>query len=239
MAFLKDIFAAKQPFSKKAGPSDIPTEKVISLKDQGLTVSQVYEALQRQGYTIDQISQAVTQTDLKEGAVGAAAERGEKMMEDYPRAPPVGYPSPGQEQRRMPPQEMPQQAMPPPMEMPSMPQMPGGVSEERIHEIAEAIIEEKWTELIENVNRIIEWKDNTEAKINKMQQQMDDLRHSFDTLHEGVLGKISEYDRGIVDIGVEIKALEKVFQKILPGFIENVNELSRITAKVKGNVPKK
>ncbi|HLC99104.1 MAG TPA: hypothetical protein VJC00_03800, partial [Candidatus Nanoarchaeia archaeon] len=62
---------------------------------------------------------------------------------------------------------------------------------------------------------------------------------SFDRLHEGVLGKIGEYDKGIVDIGVEIKALEKVFQKILPGFMENVNELSRITSSMKGKAVKK
>ena len=224
MVFLKDLFAQKPTPARQAGPSDIPTEKVISLKDQGLSVNQIYETLQRQGYSIDQISQALNQADLKEGAVSI---RGEKMPEEYPRAPPMG-----------PPPEPGFGPMSPP-EMPPMQQMPyggmqAGISEERIHEIAEAIIEEKWTELIDNVNRIIEWKDNTESKINKLQQQVSDLSNSFDKLHEGVLGKISEYDRGIVDIGVEIKALEKVFQKILPGFMENVNELSRITAKMKG-----
>jgi DNA-binding transcriptional MerR regulator len=237
MVVLKDLFANKPTQAKQPGPSDIPTDKLISLKDQGLTVNQIYEALQRQGYSIDQISQAMNQADLKEGAL---AERGEKMPEGYPEAPPFGPPPlgrPSRPQAQMPnegPGPMPPPGMPP-MGMPAMqPMGGGGISEERIHEIAEAIIEEKWTELIENVNRIIEWKDSTESKINRMQQKMDDLQHSFDSLHEGVLGKISEYDKGMVDIGVEIKALEKVFQKILPGFMENVNELSRITAKMKG-----
>ena len=226
MVFLKDLFSKSPAFSGQQGPSDVPTEKVITLKDQGLSVSQIYEALQRQGYSTDQISQAINQADLKEGVLG----RGEKM-EEYPRAPPMGPPNQRQDSRDVYPQDMPPRQMP--MDMPQM-QMSSGVSEEKIHEIAEAIIEEKWTELIDNVNRIIEWKDNTESKINKLQQQVSDLSNSFDKLHEGVLGKISEYDRGIVDIGVEIKALEKVFQKILPGFMENVNELSRITAKMKG-----
>ncbi len=115
----------------------------------------------------------------------------------------------------------------------------GGVDEGRIHEIAEAIIDEKWQELVENVNKIVEWKDNTESRIDKLEQKMDDLQNSFDKLHEGVLGKISEYDKGIVDLGTEIKALEKVFQKILPGFMENVHELSRITQRMKGRAPQK
>ncbi|MCX6707163.1 MAG: hypothetical protein NT001_03405 [Candidatus Woesearchaeota archaeon] len=212
MVFLKDLFSKSPASSGHSGPSDVPTEKVIMLKDQGLSVNQIYEALQ-------------SQAALKEGVL----RRGEKM-EEYPRAPPMGPPNQRQESRDMYPQDMPPRQMP--MDMPQM-QTSSGVSEEKIHEIAEAIIEEKWTELIDNVNRIIDWKDNTESKINKLQQQVEDLNHSFDKLHEGVLGKISEYDRGIIDISVEIKALEKVFQKILPGFMENVNELSRITAKMK------
>ncbi|MBU0536745.1 MAG: hypothetical protein KKE20_07290 [Nanoarchaeota archaeon] len=234
MVLVKDLFAKRPEKPGLSAPSDIPTEKIISLKDQGLSVNQIYEVLQRQGYLIDNISQAMNQADLKEGAL---AERGEKMPEEYPSAPPMGYPS----QRQGGPQRMPEPMGPGPMSPPDMPPpsmqpmqpMGGGVSEERIHEIAEAIIEEKWQELIENVNRIIEWKDATESKINRMQQKMDDLAHSFDKLHEGVLGKISEYDKGMIDIGVEIKALEKVFQKILPGFMENVSELSRITSKMK------
>jgi len=48
-----------------------------------------------------------------------------------------------------------------------------------------------------------------------------------------VLGKIGDYDKTLENVGTEIKALEKVFQKILPGFVENVQELSRITRRIK------
>ncbi|MBI1969996.1 hypothetical protein HYS48_04850, partial [Candidatus Woesearchaeota archaeon] len=46
--------------------------------------------------------------------------------------------------------------------------------------------------------------------------------------------KIGNYDQSIKDVSTEIRALEKVFQKILPGFVENVNELSRIAQTLKG-----
>jgi len=42
------------------------------------------------------------------------------------------------------------------------------------------------------------------------------------------IGKISEYDKNITDVGVEIKAMEKVFQKVLPTFTENVNKIDRL-----------
>jgi hypothetical protein len=44
-----------------------------------------------------------------------------------------------------------------------------------------------------------------------------------------VLGKVGEYDKNLVNIGVEIKAMERVFQKVLPNFTENVHTLDRVT----------
>lgn len=105
-----------------------------------------------------------------------------------------------------------------------------------IEEIAEAIIDEKWEELIKNLNKISEWRDKTDATIAKLEQQFKDLKDNFDNLHKAIIGKIGEYDQNIINVGTEIKAMEKVFQKILPVFTENVNELSRITKAAK-NIP--
>ena len=51
-------------------------------------------------------------------------------------------------------------------------------------------------------------------------------------MHKGILGKISEYDQNLVNVGTEIKAMEKVFEKILPSFTDNVQRLSRIVGSV-------
>lgn len=119
------------------------------------------------------------------------------------------------------------QGMPPPMDMgpgpdPNMDRM-------RIEEMAEAIIDEKWEEMLKNISKIAEWKDISDSKITKLEQEMKDLKENFDRLHKAIIGKISEYDRNILNVGTEIKAMEKVFQKIIPTFTENVSELSRIT----------
>jgi predicted Rossmann fold nucleotide-binding protein DprA/Smf involved in DNA uptake len=112
------------------------------------------------------------------------------------------------------------------------PPMEGGGTE-RIEEIAEAIIEEKWTDLMENINRIIEWKDKTETRITQLESAMKAIKDDFDKIHTSVLERVGDYDKHITDVGTEVKALEKVFQKVLPGFIENVAELSRITDDIK------
>ncbi|MFO8015941.1 MAG: hypothetical protein R6U32_02460 [Candidatus Woesearchaeota archaeon] len=272
MAFLNDTFSKEKSDSPEGAASqEIPTGRVLTMRDQGLTNNQIVEALQREGYSLDLINNAINQADIKEGVL--TQTKGDNMPDNQQDNSQEGQggqaqqdqtPAQGQGQQQapqspppMPPQGGPQaqagQQAPPqgPGQMPQMgaqqgpPPMPPsggpggmdqgqGATEERIQEIAEAIIDEKWSELISNVNKIVEWKDETESRITKIEQQMKDLKESFDKLHEGVLGRISEYDKGIKEIGTEIKALEKVFQKILPGFVENVNELSRITSKMKG-----
>ncbi len=203
--------------------NEIPLEHVINLRNQGLSNNQIIQNLQREGYTIDKINNAINQANIKEGVVATPFQ-----MQQNPGAP-AGAPS----------------GAPPPMMGGAPPMMGGGMApmgmptslpetnEERLQEIAEAIIDEKWQHMAANIDRVIEWKEQAETRITQMEQQMKDLKDGFDRLHEGVLGKIGDYDRSMTNIGTEIKALEKVFQKILPGFMENVNELSRITNKMK------
>jgi hypothetical protein len=103
----------------------------------------------------------------------------------------------------------------------------------RISEIAESIIEEKWSDLVDHVNKIIEWKSAVELKVAAMDEQIKNLKSEFEIMQKGVLGKISDTDSTMREVSTDIKALEQVFKKILPGFVENVNELSRITQRMK------
>jgi len=100
-------------------------------------------------------------------------------------------------------------------------------------ELIETIIEEKWNELIKDINKIINWKNKTEEKVLKMEQQMKDLKDQFDELHRAVIGKIGDYDKNILNVGAEVKAMEKVFSNVLPVFVNNVKELNEITKKFK------
>ena len=115
----------------------------------------------------------------------------------------------------------------------SNPIQPGGFSTEKVEEITEAIVDEKWKDMEKNMDKIMEWKDKIENKLSAMDQEIKDIRQNFETLHKGVLGKIGEYDKNIGDLGVEIKAMEKVFKEILPTLTDSVNELSTITKTLK------
>jgi hypothetical protein len=123
--------------------------------------------------------------------------------------------------------------MPPPMPPPEIQMSTPTIDRSAIEEVAEGIIDEKWEELMKNVDKIIAWKEEAEAKIAKFEQKISDLKERFEALHSGILSKVTEYDKGIKGVRTDIKAMEEVFKKTLPSFTANVGELGRLTKKLK------
>ncbi len=104
---------------------------------------------------------------------------------------------------------------------------------ERIAEIAENIIDEKWEQLITEVQKIVEWKEKVEEKQRQLANDVQKLKDDFKVLHQGVLGKLDDYDARMRDVGTELGAVGKVFKDVIPEFVENVKELSSLTGKMK------
>ncbi len=104
---------------------------------------------------------------------------------------------------------------------------------DEIESVAESIIEEKWAEFEDSVKRILDWKAEVQSKIETFTKEVEDLKHNMMNLQKGIFGKINEYDKSIVNVGTEVKSLEKVFKDVLPTLTENVQELSRVTKKLK------
>jgi len=106
-------------------------------------------------------------------------------------------------------------------------------------EIIEAIIEEKWDELLKDLSKLAEWKNATTQRVTILEQKFEDLRREFDKVHTVLISKIGEFDKNMTNVGAEVKAMEKVFSKVLPLFTENVAELARITKELKNPPTKK
>jgi len=208
-------------------PAGIPTDIVLNLRSQGLSNNQIIQSLQRAAYMPQQIADAMAQADIKYNvestpfmsAQEAAAPA--QFAQQPQQAAYGGDESYSQEESQ---DNRPSTAA-------TMEQ--AGFSVEALQQLIEQIIEEKWEDLVKDVSRIAEWKEKVDAKLTTMDQQISDLKASFDKLHGAILEKIGEYDKTITGVGTDIKALENVFKKILPGFMENVGELSRITEDLK------
>lgn len=170
----------------------------------GLPIDQV-RAFKQQGLSNDQIIQSLQRDGFTSAQIFEALNQVEMGSSSPTSRPPV------------PPAPQPQSAQ--------------GVSTE---ELVEAIIDEKWNELVKDITAIIEWKNQAQSVIASLQQQINDLKDQFDKVHQALIGKINEYDKNILDVGAEVKAMEKVFSKVLPVFTENVAQLTKITNSLKG-----
>ena len=192
-----------------------PVEEVLGLQQQGMTNNQIVQALQRQGHDLTSIMDALAQ---------AEARRGIDQFSPTSLPPPDAPPRPtaqelqGQSQGSGSPGDY-------------------GVSQASVEEIAESIVQEKWQDLTRELGKITEWRDRTDSRLDKLEQSVTDIKSNLESLHRAILGKISDYDKNLLYVGTEIKAMEKVFQKILPSLTESVNELSRIAGKSKEGGP--
>jgi len=105
--------------------------------------------------------------------------------------------------------------------------------QEMIDETIEKLMEEKWENISQNIAKIAAWKEKQEAEVKSLKEDIIIIKDSFEKIEKKIMSKVSDYDKNILDVNSEIKALEKVFQKITPTLINNVNELSKITQDLK------
>ena len=191
-------------FGASPGQSDLPVSQIRSMRAQGMDNNQIIQALQRDGYTSTRIFEAMNHADMEPGG--------------SENVPPSSFGSNDYESSGL------SGGMPsPPSNYHSY---SGDVTNE---ELVEAIIDEKWNALMKDIQKIAEWKNSANAKIVTLEQRFDDLKQEFDKLHTAILSRIEDYDKNITNVGAEVRAMEKVFSKVLPVFTENVSELSRIS----------
>ena len=193
-------FGKKKEEEMTAAPGN-PIEQVMVMRQRGISNDQIIQELERQGYNSSQIFDALNQANISGPNPGIDQSQNFPGQQDFSQG-----------------QFMPQQPPPQPQ-----------IDKDQIEEVAEAIIDEKWKEFEEDLKVIIDWKEKTESKINKFEQEIADLAASLNSLHKSLMGKISEYDKNMTNVGTEIMAMEKVFQKVLPSLTENVNKLERLS----------
>ncbi len=202
-------------FGATPGQSDLPVSQIRNMRSQGMDNNQIIQALQRDGYSSAKIFEAMNQADMEPAGVqdSPPPSFGESSLGSSGLA--ESMPIPPSQQARY---------------------SSGDFSTE---ELVEAIIDEKWNILVKDIKKIVEWKNSVNSKIISLEQKFDDLKLEFDKLHTAILSKIDDYDKNITNVGAEVRAMEKVFGKVLPVFTENVSELSRISKEFKKTSGKK
>ena len=219
------LFGLNRKKEEPAAKVSNPVEDVLVMKQQGFSNNQIVQTLQRSGYQTHQIFDAMNQADLK--AAGPIEGAVPPELAQQPRQNPA-QPAGGPEELPLPQIEGQQPAGAPVQDRrPEMESEAG--HEEQIEEIAEAIIDEKWEDLMKDIKKLFAWKDSIENRMSALEQSFKDIKENYDSLHESIVGKVAGYDKTMKEVSTDMKAMENVFQKILPKLTDNVNELSRIT----------
>lgn len=220
-----------------------PTEEVLRMKKDGLDDTRIRRELEKKGYSFQQISEAFNQANIKSGveegmqvsALNKASEEEEESFVPVP-TPQAASPQPETEGAS------PTQYQQPAREI-------GGEAVQRaqpyqqaplvgnIQALVEEIVEEKWSEISVGVGDINIWKVKMVDDLESVKQELIRMQNRFENLQGAVLGKVREYSEDIKDLGAEMKALEKVFEKIIEPLTTNVKELSRITEDLKVKRP--
>jgi hypothetical protein len=99
---------------------------------------------------------------------------------------------------------------------------------EDIEKIAESIIDEKWDKVKGELDDLKTWKVDLDTQVKGFKSQLDTLGKRVDDAQNAMLGKVEEYNKSLGGVNVEIMAMGKVFEKIIPQFTENVNKLSEL-----------
>lgn len=207
------VFGASTNFN----PQGLPIDKIKTMRAQGMDNNQIIQSLQRDGYSSSMIFDAMNQVDMpsaepkQQGYGGGSNDfsmdsMGSSMSSNSGFQAYQDKPSFGAQTQ------------------------PINVrADSSTEELVEAIIDEKWNDLVRDLNKIVDWKNSTNNRMISLEQRFEDLRREFDKLHSAIIAKVDDYDRNITNVGAEVKAMEKVFSKVLPVFTENVSELSRIS----------
>ncbi len=218
------MFGFKKKEEKKI---DVPVQAVISMRERGLTNEQIIEQLKSQGYSLQAIRDALTQAEVKEKSI-----RPLEAMPQEPVAPPTPAPAPAPEIPQEPVPEAPVRGPPeltPELGTPTI----KGVKIEEIEKILEEIVDERWKDVLNKFSQIEKSISQNQIKIEEVEKKYNELSTRVDNLSAAVMEKVDEYQKTMENVDIEIKALEKVMQKLVPNLAEQVKELKEIVGTIK------
>ncbi len=157
--------------------------------------------------------------------------------------PPVGKPLP----------PLPEAPMPPPLEpapfpepATTMPEPPAPPTQEHtalltedVERLVESTINQKWEKINAEVAKLESWQKQVDTKVTKLAVDVKSLDGKLSETQKAILSKVNDYNSSLKDVNTEMKAMSKVFDKVLPSFTSSIRELRGIVGKSKRSRPAK
>ena len=134
---------------------DPPIDTVLSMKNQGYSNQKIFENLQEKGYGSSEISEALNQAEIKTNISGyqdgfqpssVSSEEAPEPIQEVQAAPQAYTPQPQQRYTQE--------------------------SEEKLQEIAEIIVDEKWKQIIPVLNEFNMFKERMKTEVISIKQEL-------------------------------------------------------------------
>jgi len=226
-------------------------EKIMQMKQQGLTESQIIDSLKQEGVSPKEINEALSQSKIKSELEpqipqSPMAPQGVPMSPDQISPPQFEQEIPGaQMQPSVMSQEMPMESMGAMQQIPSTPvpdqQMPyyeeyepqQATDIETINDIAEQIVEEKTDSIKKQVASFIGFKEELGLEIEQINERLSMIETTFNELQMAILRKIGGYGEDIKNIAKEMHQTQDSFSKMVNPLTDNIRELQKLTGSSK------
>ena len=203
-------------------------EKVMQMRQQGQTDSQIIQNLQREGISPREINESISQSQIKSELINPQdynqsdnqSQYGEEQMQQslsQMNTPQAGF---GQYQGFA--QQEGQEPMQGSQMMPDQGYQTNqyqdyaqAVDMATINEIADQIVEEKTNQLKKQIATLIKFKEEKTSEIDMLNQRLSKIENSFNDLQMAIIGRIGEYGQDIKNIAKEMHMTQDSFSKII------------------------
>jgi len=212
-----------------------PIKEVLEMQRSGASKKDIIKNLESKGYSQQDIAEALSQADMKNSvetpdSIPSDAQESALTSDSSPEAPtpptPDNFADSYNDISRETPYPFAMQQNAPPIQQPI-------IDRGMIQEFIEQILNEKWQDMMSDMGDFVLWKGRVDDDLSAIKQEVLRFQARVDGLHQALIGKMDSYQRSMSNLGVEMKALEKVFSKILEPLSENIKELKRVTANLK------
>lgn len=77
------------------------------------------------------------------------------------------------------------------------------------------------------------FKVNTRENLQELKDTLSEIKEKYVSLQEDSSIRLEEYSKELDNVGSQIKAMQKVLQKVFPAIAENVHQLSGLVKELK------
>ena len=201
-------------------------EQAINLLNQGADESEIIAQLQEQGVSPREINDALNQLRIKSAVMGetGANDMQSSIMNE-------GAPAPGEEFQQETGEYPQQQAFYPQEEYQQSPtqefypqQYSSSAGTDTIMEVADQVISEKINPLISKIDKLNEFKNMMETKVEHINSRLKKVEDMIDKLQVLILQKVSSYGQNLEGIKKEMSMMQDSFGKMVNPISELANK---------------